>query len=493
VTGKNKTINMCNISGALKLPNKKYHNSDKLKLLALYGAERGKDSFGIWYDDKVLYHVRSTYAVTDGNSCSVFLKYPFPENIQSNIVLMHNRQATVGVVNENAAHPYIIDNEMVGMKNGTIHNYEYLADKYKISEKEYETDSELILKIIHRHGLEVLKEYVGGCAIAWFNLSEPDTLYLWKGASMEYNRYEEERPLFYTFDTNGTLYFNSLEPPLKYVNNTRTPIHSLKENTVFAFKNGKISVVAEFDRSKMSQSKPYNNTVWNGYYEKATNSSKVKHLPSPKLIEPCPQIRAAGNIYYYKGKYWKNGHIVEGVLNIDTDSGEILYDNSGTNLFFYKGWWVKDAFTYNRLNFPGNEDAPDIFDMHHDAVTECIDGFFYRNGSKLNYTFKPKFGYNNYTFLNGSLTAIAANFGPEKTDNTRDALLDAVNYYVFGNYTQCYYSSREVAEAGIKEIDPTIKLKWTTVNQILEALKNSKKAKNEEEIEEQLLLQNWTS
>ncbi len=458
---------MCNISGALKQHNKKWHNIDALRFLAMFGSDRGKDSFGISHNNEISYWVREGYNGNEGNAALIFQSQSFPENIKTPIVLMHNRAATVGIVNENGAHPYIIDNLMVGMKNGTLYNHEALGKKYNIEPAEWNTDSELLLTIIHRYGTDVLKEYIGGCAMAWFFLDEPDKLYLWKGASLNYNKIEEERPLWYVFDErNRTMYFNSLKAPLQAITNCKYFVESVPDNTLMIFKDGELLSEEFIDRSAMSQKPVYDASTWdNGLFKNGKNKHyHTSNLPAkPKAVEQNPQNGAGTRVYHYNGNYYHNGHFLEGEHIIDISTQEVVptwdvYNMNLRRFYFIKGVWLKNEETYDEiLSRPGRSTM--ISDVHQDAFCRnSQDNKWYKNGVIANFTGCPVyFGYGMYTLKDGVLIS----YHPLSNKFNKDPLLMIANKFFYDTNLSQYAISREEIEQLVLTWSSTV-VNWTS-------------------------------
>ena len=135
------------------------------------------------------------------------------------------------------------------MHNGTIYNYQELAEKY-IPEINITgmTDSQVMARIFYHKGYKVLSEYNGGAvfAIADYRGNKPKVL-LFKGASKKdkWNTVEsEERPLYFCVDPKkGELVFSSISSYL-FALRHKLPIYDLPSNCILEF-NGKDLVSIE--------------------------------------------------------------------------------------------------------------------------------------------------------------------------------------------------------------------------------------------------------
>jgi asparagine synthetase B (glutamine-hydrolysing) len=105
----------------------------------------------------------------------------------------HNRKATVGNINSENAHPFIVQNELVLMHNGSLPSHKHLADT--------EVDSEAIAIYLHQHWddaaspqekANVLSKIGGAWALVWYDLrteklnivrNAQRPLFIYKGAS----------------------------------------------------------------------------------------------------------------------------------------------------------------------------------------------------------------------------------------------------------------------------------------------------------------------
>jgi len=242
-------------------------NMDYIKILGIFNESRGEESCGIAIDNVV---------TKDTGKWTNFLqKNIIPKPTEVFTVLGHTRKSSKGAVSIDNAHPFeisstdefIADPVMIGAHNGTITNTHDLALKYGFKHSDFQVDSKLLLSIIADSKrdikqLNVLNDYIGGAALIWYFIEEPNKLYVFKGASKKFkNAVEtEERPLFY-YKVKGEnkVYISSLDTALKVIaepkDNDDTgevgDIKSFQTNRIYCIDNGKVTILkAVFDRSK---------------------------------------------------------------------------------------------------------------------------------------------------------------------------------------------------------------------------------------------------
>lgn len=349
---------MCGITGYV---GKKPGDLAKVKLASIFNIERGKDSVGFLFNNRI---TKGIYK--HGNDKSDPLKFfsttfftHKPEELESNTVLFHNRAATRGARTEENAHPFTYEKDEKiyhFIKNGTLVNELELCEKYGLKKEDFPVDSLLLGHIIVHFGWDVLLEYKGGAAFVLYCESEPNTIYVFKGESLEYGKLSEERPLFY-YQTKNGLYFSSTMSSLQCAHDQKEEaIQPFETNTLYKIVDGKIVSMVRYDRSKI-EGKPY----YQDYYgQKHTHSShahatydfvkKEKKKSSEGKTycygnpEPNPQGKVSktvkgSRIYYWQGLYYRNGHVISGEFVLDQNG---YTDTVGIKYYFYKGLMLKN-------------------------------------------------------------------------------------------------------------------------------------------------------
>ena len=152
----------------------------KFKILGLYNESRGKHSCGVFMANEI------TKGVDEKKLFSDFIqKTHFFDPLETGnfVMIGHARQATHGTHTEANAHPFLVENDLVLAHNGVIKNVWSLCSKYKQSHTNIQVDSLALATLIHKHGFKILNEYEGAAALLMTRLSEPNSIYFYKGSS----------------------------------------------------------------------------------------------------------------------------------------------------------------------------------------------------------------------------------------------------------------------------------------------------------------------
>jgi hypothetical protein len=344
-------------------------NKQKFDILGLFNNSRGGDSCGVSTDGEIYYGV-----TLNRNYEDFIVNGGYMPPVDIPVVIGHTRKASVGVVNENNAHPFgfgdIRDEqgerrfEFVGCHNGTLYNHEELGKKYgvetTIREEEYnhfvrnKVDSEILLEILYKQqNPDVLKEYIGGAAVVFSDLNKPNILYAFHGASKkevgdkEDNLFEE-RPLYYYQESKETVYISSMKEALMFIGGEdKVTVHEFSHNTLYIIENGNVSKATRIrvDRTGAGQRKNYTSGFSIGQTSTTTreiealiearNRGKKKDRSKTKrrrrlddvsniYDETVIQDDFLSSIYYNKLRYWRNGHLVTGIYTFIKDFGFLL-------------------------------------------------------------------------------------------------------------------------------------------------------------------------
>lgn len=321
----------------------KSFNKAKFDIQGLYNNSRGGDSCGVTTDGEIY------YGTTGSKHYHDFLHmrgYESPLLIPT--VIGHTRKSSSGSVNSDNAHPFgfgDIDSkfEFIGVHNGTLHNQDDLAKKYNldvnVNEKNNfnvttfsrkKIDSEILLEIIYKQGnFKVLSDYIGGAALLFTDTSDPNVLYVFKGASkLDDNDTGvdlEERPLYYYKEHKNSLYVSSIQESLEAIGGVSNEnLFKFTENIVYKIKDGNIDVAEKFDISrKKAHQRPAvarRNYDYCGYdfrkqeVEKAFEDNKTKKEDGVIEIQDEKEERIFKSpIVFNKLRYNRSGHLVDGI------------------------------------------------------------------------------------------------------------------------------------------------------------------------------------
>jgi len=228
-----------------------------MKILGLYNQSRGTHGCGLYINGVIhkgiddIVNKKNTKEFDDflSNEDFIWPELSVPKN---NTMILHTRQATWGAHVEANTHPFRIkplqgDNDLIGVHNGTIENvWTTLCKKYEIDhvKESMHVDSKALYTIIERHGFDVLNEYKGYAALLWSRKNEPNSLYVYHGASRKDRTSEEiweERPMYYLRTGEG-VYFSSMYSSLNAIRESlKQEVETLEYNTVFKITNGKFT------------------------------------------------------------------------------------------------------------------------------------------------------------------------------------------------------------------------------------------------------------
>lgn len=377
---------MCNLTGySGKVP----ANVDKMKLLFIYGNRRGKDGFGVVMG-KQLYRYCGYEKGTDfSNSENAVYGTIFHPTKNRHTIIAHNRAKSVGTININNTHPFKYHDESKNVTlffahNGTISNIEELAKKYNVTMNTGDVDSKILGEIIYKNGFDVLKEYTGYAAFSLLDYEE-DALYLWKGLSQcDSVTPSEERPLAYWQNKTKTQFYYASEKVTlsTALNIPLEDILDIEPNYLYKIKDGKILSKTYYDRSHIEY-KPkkthFGHGGWNddwAYDRKHTKDtvgkksvgveSEIKGNISTDLLydkEPSPQQHKGAMMYFWKGRYYSNGHLLNGIYYYDRIMQKITLLNRKEDIdkykdnvyttsdiyYFKEGYMIKNHEMYEKL------------------------------------------------------------------------------------------------------------------------------------------------
>lgn len=357
---------MCGLVG---YSGKKRPNVAALKLMSIFIRDRGKDSVGFLMNNSVSRGVWESYQKDFGDPLNYFSRYVFNKiqkvNWNSNICIIHNRSATRGIRSLENSHPFVYEKDGVThyfAHNGTLSNEDELCKEYGLNSTDFTVDSKLLGHIIVHFGFDVLTKYKGYAAFLYYRDDMPNSLFVFKGESLEGGVLKEERPLYVNTSVRGEAYFCSNDAAIECANDlVVNSTIDLPTNKLFIYENGKLVSETIYDRTHIENKPPVVHRYKaeeRDYTKKISTSLSSDKKAMPKLCfyqnpERNPQPKAGNKFYYFKGLYYKNGHYANGAYVISSDG--LIHDN-----FYYENQVLK-AKNQN-INIP---------EGHREVVFHC--------------------------------------------------------------------------------------------------------------------------
>lgn len=328
---------------------KKFDKS-KFDILGLYNNERGGDSCGVSTDGEIYYGV--------GSFLKNYHEFIVQKNYKSPLlyptVIGHTRKSSNGTINEHNAHPFGFGTlnegfEFIGCHNGTLINHLEIAKKYNIDEDHFKQDnghfdrskidSEILLEGIYKtKDIKILNDYIGGAAILFQDLNEPNIIYAFHGASRKETtdvseQIFEERPLYYYRENKNSLYISSIPEPLIAIGGElEKTVFEFDHNYVYKIENGDIDKAIKYkvDRSKSAHKRGYAPVVTHHNQAAAfhlgqhgmklgrnrNKNKKKKVSDNTKIFNIYDEIQDdffKSKVYYKNLRYFRNGHKINGI------------------------------------------------------------------------------------------------------------------------------------------------------------------------------------
>lgn len=338
----------------------------KIKLLATYNVDRGKMSTGVFINNEVIKDLGDAFKFLSNNK----LEY---NQTKERVIFGHTRQASSGAATKANAHPFefikkknnkndIAEYHSAFAHNGTLYDWRIDMKKWLTTSK-YDVDSNALGMILSGLDYDYLSSYKGAVTYMRTDHRFPNTLEIFKGASLNYkNELEADRPMF-ALQTKEGIYFSSMKNSLEAIQKEGDEFIDIPDNKVLRFKNGILDEENSFEISrevkKQTGATTTTTTTTSGttrgttksQYSKQTNNysstnSKIGyHNSSRELSQTEKKILASekkektgglfwsnsihfninvfrGTVYYNRGRYYRNGHLLNSFYH--ADDGRLL-------------------------------------------------------------------------------------------------------------------------------------------------------------------------
>lgn len=338
----------------------------KLKILGIYNLVRGRDSCGVYVNNEL---IKGTGPQKNFDDFIEDVILPIPK-VENRIVIGHTRSSTRGVNSLENTHPFLINDRLIFSHNGTISNIDELCRKYELDPKDYEVDSQALGTLLDNEGSSVLKEYKGFAALAYTYPKEENTLYLYHGASKdyEYSPIKEERPLFFIENSQGIFYSSLVDSLLAIRDSEEDFVYELPVNIIHQIIDGKFtSSVIKIDREEANVTKYHTVGKSQGAHSSHCRISKVtpkmtnitaadnngalvinltkeykqlvlkESIPS-KLLNRYKFDNKDPFIYVHQGRFWEAPRtLAHGRYYLTEKGGSIktAVDDIGTNIYYF--------------------------------------------------------------------------------------------------------------------------------------------------------------
>jgi len=164
-------------------------------LMYLSGGFRGRDGAGVALID----NIGNVKIAKDGTSVDPFLQTKEFADLEKDAfhtgwaMIGHNRAATRGVVSDKNSHPFVVDDKIVLVHNGT-----HYGDHKKL--KDTEVDSEAIAHVLseNKNVTAALRSINAAYALIWYNVDDK-ALHIIRNS---------QRPLYY-IETDSSYFYSS--------------------------------------------------------------------------------------------------------------------------------------------------------------------------------------------------------------------------------------------------------------------------------------------
>lgn len=193
---------MCGIHGIITTDTYLKNGSDFMMDSFLANQVRGTHSSGIYQvrNEKISTYKKATNAsnfIEDTQARPLILGAS-----SANLTVGHVRHATAGSINDDNAHPFVVEREdgskLVGVHNGTLKEW-----KHKDGGKDHTVDSEWAFNMLAKESADAFEYFTGAYALVWYDSNHPDCVFMARN---------DQRPMHYmlTKDKKTMLFASEL-------------------------------------------------------------------------------------------------------------------------------------------------------------------------------------------------------------------------------------------------------------------------------------------
>jgi asparagine synthetase B (glutamine-hydrolysing) len=246
----------------------------RVRLLALLNQGRGKDAIGLlgadvngngklgkwhWWKRAI-----SPTSALKENTAEI------SRLAAKRLVLGHTRLGTKGKNTDDNAHPFQTKN-IIGAHNGIIYN------DTQVGAGEHAVDSEVIFRLLQKHGTNGLKKLQGYAGVWWIDTNQPEYFWLWMDSG----------ELAYWRDKDRTEFvFSSDWKHLVAAGIPRSEIKSVSDGAILRVSLKTLAI--KVDHVRMTAT-PYthNYGVYNGEWEYFGEAQRSAYTPDRIFCEGC--------------------------------------------------------------------------------------------------------------------------------------------------------------------------------------------------------------
>lgn len=252
-------------------------NMSIIKLLMLYNLDRGKDSTGILFDNKITKEMESVDKFLAKRKD--FFKQPKAVT-ETTTFIGHTRSATAGIpkVLRNA-HPFCVlsyedrSPQFYLAMNGSITNMWALNRSYESNYEHNASDSLHLALMLHLYPESlkaILNAYEGAANLLYYNHGEKNTMYVWK---------DPGRPLHY-WKVKGGMYISSMPESLEAAGAEEKDVIEFEDYNLYKIVDGEIVEKNKLREKIVATPSKATTRNYNNYGNNCGDACSVEYPPA---------------------------------------------------------------------------------------------------------------------------------------------------------------------------------------------------------------------